>query len=208
VPSPWLSSASLQTAFFAGAAAVVFVLQPGCSSSSGSSFGPKPSGPQQPDQITRPSKLTSVETPTRDVNGKPVRVACATCHALRPPGPLPTSPTELRTFHQGLAFQHGNLVCGSCHLAGRVDVVHLAQGTEIPMLEAMQLCQQCHGPQARDYRHGAHGGMTGRWDRTKGARVRNNCVECHDPHAPHYLGGQPVLEPIDRGLVHNAKETP
>ena len=50
----------------------------------------------------------------------------------------------------------------------------------------MTLCAQCHGPQFRDYQHGAHGGMTGYWDLTKGGRMRNNCIDCHDPHAPKY----------------------
>jgi formate-dependent nitrite reductase cytochrome c552 subunit len=66
----------------------------------------------------------------------------------------------------------------------------------------MQLCAQCHGPQYRDYRHGAHGGMAGHWDLAKGGRVRNNCIDCHDPHSPKYPTVRPAGGPLDRGGVH------
>jgi formate-dependent nitrite reductase cytochrome c552 subunit len=67
-------------------------------------------------------------------------------------------------------------------------------------VEAMRLCAQCHGPQYRDYKRGSHGGMTGHWDLSRGERTRNNCVDCHDPHAPAYPGTTPVLPPRDRYL--------
>ena len=66
------------------------------------------------------------------------------------------------------------------------------------MREALTLCSQCHGPQRRDYDHGAHGGMTGYWDRSRGGRQRNHCVDCHDPHQPAYVGGLPVPAARDR----------
>ena len=64
--------------------------------------------------------------------------------------------------------------------------------------DALRLCAQCHGPQYRDYRHGAHGGMRGHWDLSRGPRERNHCVACHDPHAPAFGQFEPVPGPRDR----------
>jgi formate-dependent nitrite reductase cytochrome c552 subunit len=68
------------------------------------------------------------------------------------------------------------------------------------MRDAMQLCAQCHGPQFRDYTHGSHGGMQGHWDLSRGPRLRNHCVDCHDPHTPQFQPSNPVLPPADRLL--------
>jgi hypothetical protein len=70
----------------------------------------------------------------------------------------------------------------------------------------MDLCGQCHGPQARDYAHGAHGGMTGYWDLSRGPRERNNCIDCHDPHAPAFPKVRPVFAPKDRFPPHQGKD--
>jgi hypothetical protein len=70
----------------------------------------------------------------------------------------------------------------------------------------MRLCAQCHGPQYRDYQNGAHGGMTGNWDLSKGGRVRNNCIDCHDPHAPRYPTVTPSRGPNDRFLTGGGHE--
>ena len=64
-----------------------------------------------------------------------------------------------------------------------------------------RLCAQCHGTQARDYAHGAHGGMSGYWDTTRGEQVRNQCTHCHAPHAPAYPHMRPTFKPRDRFLV-------
>ncbi|MBI5610873.1 MAG: hypothetical protein HY902_18485 [Deltaproteobacteria bacterium] len=68
------------------------------------------------------------------------------------------------------------------------------------MSSVIELCSQCHGPQARDYQHGAHGGMTGYWDLRRGDRFRNVCVDCHNPHVPAYPQFAPVQRPRDRFL--------
>jgi formate-dependent nitrite reductase cytochrome c552 subunit len=150
-----------------------------------------------------PARLTGVETGATDALGRPVRVACATCHALRRPDALPASTAELDEFHQGLTFAHGELTCATCHVIGDQTTLHLADGREIAMTEAMQLCRQCHGTQGRDYDHGAHGGMTGHWDLSVGGRVRNHCIDCHDAHAPQFQASRPVLPPRDRGMTRN-----
>lgn len=150
--------------------------------------------------IHEPAKLTSIETDKVDALGKPIRVACVTCHTARVGQKLPTSPDELRDFHQGLVFKHGDNTCASCHVLGAQDSLRLADGRLIPMREAMTLCGQCHGSQLRDYKKGAHGGMSGHWDLASGGRLRNHCVDCHDPHAPKFVPSTPVLPPRDLKL--------
>jgi hypothetical protein len=162
---------------------------------------PPPGPPTHPSVLHRPAKLTSIETDAKDGLGRRTRIACLTCHALRATGPLPTSTADLKEFHVGLSFSHGAVACAACHVQGHVDLVHLADGMLVPMTDVVRLCSQCHGPQARDFAHGAHGGMSGSWDRSAGPRVRNSCVDCHDPHAPKYPGALPAPRPRDRGVT-------
>jgi hypothetical protein len=161
---------------------------------------PASSGRRYPVEIHIPPKLTSIDTGKVDALGRPVRAECVACHTARRPERLPASTAELRTFHQGMTFQHGSLACGSCHVVGAQDTLRKADGTLLPMRDAMQLCAQCHGPQFRDYTHGSHGGMQGHWDLSRGPRIRNHCVDCHDPHTPQFQPSNPVLPPADRLL--------
>lgn len=151
------------------------------------------------DTVHIPAQLSRIELPasTQPGSGQPLQVACINCHALlstTAPGP---ALARLREFHTDLRFAHGTLDCTYCHVPGAQEL-RLASGEAIPMRDALQLCSQCHGPQRRDYDHGAHGGMTGYWDRSRGARQRNHCVDCHDPHRPAYVGGLPVPAARDR----------
>lgn len=158
-------------------------------------------GPQRfATSVRTPAKLSSIETGRHSGAVQELRVGCATCHFLRPTAALPASTAELDQFHRGLTLTHGQLRCASCHVPGQVDRLALAGGATVPMSEVMSLCGQCHGPQLRDYQHGAHGGMRGHWDLSRGPRTRQNCVDCHDPHAPVYVGGQPAPGPRDRFL--------
>jgi hypothetical protein len=131
--------------------------------------------------------------------GEPVPVACSTCHTTRTPNLERHAAAELTEFHQGLAYKHGDQSCLSCHNATNYDTLRKADGTSLAYPKVMELCGQCHGPQLRDYKAGAHGGMNGHWDLAQGPRERNNCVTCHDPHAPAYARVKPVFAPVDRG---------
>lgn len=150
-----------------------------------------------PVRIHRPPSLEGIAVDNGD--GGLVTVRCANCHTLfrDDPPALPSRAEDLRGPHAGLRFQHGNLACNACHDPTRYDGLHLATGESLPMTEAIQLCRQCHGPQARDYDHGAHGGMRGHWDRARGPRERNHCVDCHDPHAPAWGQFLPAPPPRD-----------
>ncbi|MBA4150240.1 MAG: hypothetical protein H0X66_19190 [Verrucomicrobia bacterium] len=152
-----------------------------------------------------PTHVRQPESPrvlTGETNfaGKPVSVNCSTCHATTEPNLELRNAADLKEFHQGLHFNHGNLSCVSCHNPGNYDTLRLADGKQVEFANTMQLCSQCHGPQARDFRHGAHGGMTGHWDLTKGSRERNTCTDCHDPHSPAYPTVMPVFKPKDRNF--------
>ena len=147
-----------------------------------------------------PQKLISVESDSRDPLGEPIRVGCGSCHSNKAQAALPESMSELDEFHQGLRLEHGSLRCAHCHVVAAKEAprLRLADGSTLPMTEAIQLCAQCHGPQWRDYQHGAHGGMMGHWDLTRGNRERNHCVDCHDPHQPKPPAVQPVEAARDR----------
>lgn len=154
--------------------------------------------PLHPVVIRRPAGPPRVPTGATNYHGQPVTVACGTCHATTPPNVLTRSSADLDQFHQGLKYAHGELTCLSCHNPADYDALRLADGRSLEFTDVMTLCGQCHGTQLRDYRHGAHGGMTGYWDLSRGPRTRNNCVNCHDPHAPKYPLARPVFPPRDR----------
>lgn len=134
--------------------------------------------------------------------GRTVVTPCTTCHDGRAVRPLPSSAQGIGGPHAGLEVKHGDLLCASCHDGERRERLRLADGRSIALLDALQLCAQCHGPQKRDFDHGAHGGMRGYWDLRAGPRERNHCVACHDPHAPQFGRFAPVPGPRDRFTSH------
>lgn len=126
-------------------------------------------------------------------------VQCSTCHSIRTSNLQNARTEQLDEFHQGLNMAHRNLTCASCHnAADNYASLKLADGKKIDFADSMQLCAQCHGPQYRDYQNGAHGGMIGFWDLSRGPRYRNHCQHCHDPHAPAFPQFTPVPGPKDR----------
>lgn len=175
-------------------------------------------GPGEPAQPkTQPKFSISVRHPQvpqgadsgrRDYHGNVERVACNTCHQNRPANLANRRSADLDEFHQGLKVAHGPLACASCHNpADAYMSLRLADGSQIEFIDSIQLCAQCHGVQYRDYKHGAHGGMTGYWDLSRGPRTRNHCTHCHDPHAPAYPLVRPAAGPRDRFPPARLKES-
>jgi hypothetical protein len=149
--------------------------------------------------IRHPNGAPTIKTGIFDEKGNQVTIACGTCHTTKTPLAGAKLGVPLAQFHQGLIGKHGELSCNACHNPNDgYATLRLADGKSVPYSEVMAVCAQCHGPQFRDYRHGAHGGMTGYWDLSKGDRVRNNCIDCHDPHAPKYPTVCPARGPNDR----------
>ena len=151
-------------------------------------------------QILRQPAGPPTVTARNPDTGVAAHIACMTCHATRPPNFANAATADLDLFHQGLVVQHGSNTCLSCHNSTDYGSLHLANNRRVEFTDVVTLCSQCHGPQWRDFRHGAHGGMNGFWDMTKGDRLRQGCTSCHDPHAPKYQGAHPTLSPRDRFL--------
>jgi nitrate reductase cytochrome c-type subunit len=150
--------------------------------------------------IRRPSGPPRVDTGLTDPHGNRITVSCSTCHATRTPNRENVTAKDLDEFHGELTFSHGSISCLSCHNPEDYDALKLADGQRVEFSDVMTLCAQCHGPQMQAYEHGAHGGMTGHWDLTRGPRTRNNCVDCHSPHAPQFPRMRPTFKPYDRFL--------
>ena len=167
-----------------------------------SSAAPEPSAvirEQHPVHVRQPSGAPRVSTGQKDFHGNPVTVSCATCHTTTTPNRELRDSAELDEFHQGLRLKHGQLSCLSCHNAENYDTLRMADGAPVEFKNVQQLCAQCHGPQARDFKNGSHGGMTGYWDLSRGPRHRNNCTDCHNPHSPEYPTMMPVFPPAPTG---------
>lgn len=193
-----MSPAISAIAIAAGLACIVGVAavaqDPSVTSTSSSTLS---SEPVHPVEIRR-HPAPRVRSGAVDHAGLPATIACSTCHAVRTPNPANRSAADLDQFHQGLQFQHGDNTCLSCHDPGDYDSLRLSDGRRLPFEESIQLCSQCHGPQRRDFDHGAHGGMNGHWDLRRGGRSRNTCIDCHDPHVPRYQGAIPMPHARDR----------
>src|SRR5690554_1913828 len=121
--------------------------------------------------ILTPPGIGTLRTGLEDLHGNPIGVACSTCHADRAAlvdTPMIEHAADLKEFHTELKFEHGTLTCSSCHHPDDRDKLRLSNGTEVAFTDVMTLCAQCHGTQYRSYENGAHGGMTGYWDLSRG----------------------------------------
>ncbi len=150
--------------------------------------------------IRRPDGPPRIDAGVVDPQGRSGTVACSTCHSVREPNFANRAPADLDQFHQGMTFTHGSITCYSCHNPNDADTLRLADSTTVEYVDVMTLCAQCHGAQYRDYQHGAHGGMNGYWDLSRGPQTRNNCIDCHDPHVPAFPKMTPTFKPRDRFL--------
>ena len=104
---------------------------------------------------------------------------------------------------------HGrNNNCFNCHNENNLLLLSARDGREIKFSDSPQLCGSCHGPTYRDWEAGAHGRTSGYWDRSKGPIDRKLCVNCHDPHTPHYPGRHPAPGPHSLRETEVAKNNP
>ncbi len=158
--------------------------------------------------VRRPDGPPRVELAGSDPQGRSGTVACSTCHSVRPPDLQNRTAATLNEFHQGMQFNHGTIACYSCHNPDDADSLRLADGTRVDYSDVMTLCSQCHGPQATSFAHGAHGGMNGFWDLSRGPQTKNNCIDCHDPHAPSFPKMIVGFKPKDRFNAPNPEPEP
>lgn len=148
--------------------------------------------------VRKPSGPPRIELAGKDPQGRSASVACSTCHSVRKPNHENVSSESLDEFHKGMTFNHGKIACYACHNPGDADTLRLADGTAVNYENVMTLCSQCHSRQATAFDHGAHGGMNGHWDLTRGPQMKNNCIDCHDPHEPNYPKMIVGFKPKDR----------
>jgi hypothetical protein len=80
--------------------------------------------------------------------------------------------------------------CLDCHDAVKRDQLHLTNGDLVQFTESYRLCGQCHGDKLRDWRAGIHGKRIGMWE---GLKTYFLCVNCHNPHAPLFMGEKEVV---------------
>lgn len=148
--------------------------------------------------IRKPSGPPRIELAGHDPQGRTASVACSTCHSVRQANLENKTAATLDEFHQGMTFNHGNITCYACHNPNQSDALRLADGSSVAYENVMTLCSQCHGKQAESFAHGAHGGMNGHWDLSRGSQMKNNCIDCHDPHVPKYPKMIVGFKPKDR----------
>jgi hypothetical protein len=195
----------------AALALALLALATGCGASpraepSSDARTPRPEQPLYPVHIRQPATLGVLDTSQESATGTPVGIACVTCHGAGVQAPL-VERSGASSFHAGVQLKHADLPCAACHDPLDRTRLRLADGSQIEFGEVMRLCGQCHGPQLRDYQHGAHGGMRGYWDLSRGPRERNSCIVCHGPHQPAYPHVIPAPPPRDRFLTPRAPES-
>lgn len=149
-----------------------------------------------PTTVRWPEAAAGLRTQARTPREEPIVVACSICHD-GPKGGMAARNPQGRVVHASVSLSHGGLSCYACHDREERDRLHLADGQHVAFADAINLCAQCHGPQKRDYDHGAHGGMNGYWDLSRGPRERNHCLVCHGAHAPAVPVVYPEPPPTD-----------
>ncbi len=127
---------------------------------------------------------------------------CYTCHDKKEPVKLKMDGqgnVVLPKEHSDLVMGHGshnrNNNCYNCHDESNLEVLQTRDGRHPKLAESSPLCGSCHGPTYDDWEAGAHGRISGYWDRKLGPFVRQNCVACHDPHKPAFPPRAPAPGP-------------
>lgn len=125
---------------------------------------------------------TPVERPERKLER--FTLQCNECHRSLP---APYAAGGLWDSHTNIHMAHGiNHRCLNCHHTTNREAFADDDGKEIPWNQPELVCAKCHGPVFRDWQHGAHGRTNGYWDTNRGESLRLTCVQCHDPHSPHF----------------------
>ena len=127
---------------------------------------------------------------------------CYGCHEKGKPPTLRFDADQkliVPSEHKDIVMGHGkhgrNNNCFNCHNENNLEVLSARDGREIKFSDSPQLCGSCHGPTFRDWEAGVHGRTSGYWDRSKGGIDRKLCVNCHDPHSPHFPVRKPAPGP-------------
>ena len=127
---------------------------------------------------------------------------CYACHDKGKPPPLRYDANQkliIPKEHANIVMHHGsherNNNCFNCHNETNLEQLQPRDKRELRLSDSTPLCGSCHGPTYRDWEAGVHGRTNGHWDRARGDFDRENCVNCHNPHAPKFPGRKPAPGP-------------
>jgi hypothetical protein len=97
---------------------------------------------------------------------------CYVCHEKNKPPPLRLNTNQniiVAAEHSDIVMGHGkhgrNNNCFNCHNETNLVLLQPRDGRELTFADSTQLCGSCHGPTYRDWLAGAHGRISGYWDR-------------------------------------------
>ncbi|MGA2446626.1 MAG: cytochrome c3 family protein [Opitutaceae bacterium] len=127
---------------------------------------------------------------------------CYACHERGKPPPLRFDEHQnllIPREHSDIVMGHGehgrNNNCFNCHNETNLELLQTRDGRVLKFQDSPQLCGSCHGPTYEDWEAGAHGRISGYWDRELGPIKRQDCVNCHNPHSPTFQGRKPAPGP-------------
>jgi hypothetical protein len=135
---------------------------------------------------------------------------CYACHEKNKAPPLRYDTNQnliIPKEHSNIVMGHGrhnrNNNCFNCHNETNLEFLQTRDGHELKLSESTPLCGSCHGPTYRDWEAGAHGRISGYWNRELGEITRKDCVNCHNPHGPAFPPRKPGPGPH---LLHAVAE--
>ena len=115
--------------------------------------------------------------------------ACTECHSKS----LNQMQSEdVKKAHWDIKLVHANEItmnCITCHNPDNMNNLKSLTGMEIDFNNSYNLCNQCHTKQFEDWKGGAHGKRIGGWAPPRAAMT---CVNCHNPHKPHFESRWPA----------------
>jgi formate-dependent nitrite reductase cytochrome c552 subunit len=127
---------------------------------------------------------------------------CYACHEKNKPPVLRYDKDQnlvIPQEHADIVMGHGshgrNNNCFNCHNETNLELLQTRDGRPLKFADSTSLCGSCHGPTYRDWEVGAHGRISGYWNRSLGAVTRQDCVNCHNPHSPKFPGRKPAPGP-------------
>lgn len=110
--------------------------------------------------------------------------SCAECHT----GSLEDLEDNRsgKKAHWDISMKHADektMNCATCHNDEDMDNLKTLTNTEVDFNNSYLVCSQCHTKEFKDWKGGAHGKRIASW---APPRLSNTCVNCHNPHDPHF----------------------
>ncbi|OEK08184.1 cytochrome C [Flavivirga aquatica] len=115
--------------------------------------------------------------------------ACTECHT-KPLSKMQSK--DVKKAHWDIKLAHANkntMNCITCHNPDNMNSLKSLTGSDIDFNRSYNVCNQCHTKQFEDWKGGAHGKRIGGW---APPRASMTCVNCHNPHKPHFESRWPA----------------